>query len=192
MDRPYRNTAINSFPTHDPRSLHAPFLNSEPSADADLQAGTEPNSKLHPGVVFLARTAVHPIARNLVYPALKNLGGVMAITGAVTDLLKESGPVAIWVGLGLFGATTLLTSSLFYRTEYLGRHLAASIGDAAAGLPLLIIDFAQAYTCPPSQRLYNPLRTRPRAVSISEDITAGQVEELRRVSAQSKSGVPAG
>ena len=184
MERPYLNTH-NFSPALPKPPLTTPFLRGEPVTEDEPQAETEANtSNMHPGVVFLARTAIHPIARNLVYPALKNLGGVMAVTGAVTDLLKESGPLAIWVGLGLFGATTLLTSSLFYRTEFLGRHLAQSIGDGAAGLPLLIVDFAQAYTCPPSQRIYSPLQTRPRVASISEDIPAWQAEELRRGSVQ--------
>ena len=117
---------------------------------------------------LLEKTVLNPIARNIVYPALKNIGGGLVITGTFTSLLKESGPMAVWIGLGVFGATTLLTSALFYRTEYLGRHFAESIGDAVAGIPLYGIDFCQAYICPATIRDYNPRQTTLREISISE------------------------
>ena len=164
MDGPEKNTAKSS------NSIRSESFGIGFSSD-----GSQPQNrakKSYPCTVFLARMAFHPITRNIICPALKNFGGGMAVAGAVTDLLKESGPAVMWVGLGLFGATTLLTSALFYRTEYLGRHLAQSIGDAVAGIPLLTIDLCQSCTCPPHQRNYNPRQTTQRDVSVSEDIPA--------------------
>lgn len=163
----------NSINSSASGSLTAPFLSDEGG----------PKSSPHcsfPKAASLVRLGLHPITRNIVFPALKNIGGILAIAGAVTDLLGDSGPNAIWIGLTLIGVTTLVSSAMVFRTEYLGSHLAQSLGNAAGGLLFLTIDVCHAYTCPPYQRIHSPLQIRQRTASISDSITKGQPTPLTK------------